>query len=540
MQMAGVEMRETSPLTEYLAVLRRRKWIVVQLTVLVPVAAFIISSLQTHVYQGDAQVLLGRQNLGAVVNGVQDTSLAEDPQRLAQTQAAIARIPAVASRAIGLAGVRGISAGDLLASSSVSPRTNADLLDFTVKNGDPKTAAKLATAYARAFTLYRRELDTATLQTARADLQRRLHELAASGLRKSAQYANLSDKLDQLNTLELLQVTNTVVREADSAAQISPRPRRNALLGLLLGAALGIGVAFLWEALDRRIKSEEDAERHLGMALLTRLPKPPSALAGANKLVMLEAPDSQGAETFRQLRTALEFASLSQRPTTIAVTSAMPQEGKSTTVANLAVALARAGQNVALVDLDLRKSMLHRFFGISRIPGVTDVALGRVKLDTALVPIQITRRPRELIWSSNGQSTAEGVLHVLPAGVPPPNPGEFMAGEALGGVLKALQEQFELLLIDTPPVLGVGDTLALSSQVDAMFVVVRLDWIRMATADDLARVLNASPVAKLGFVVTGVDPNKAYGYGPYAYGSAGPRPPRERPEAERTGEANRF
>src|SRR6266481_842017 len=192
MQMAGVEMRETSPLTEYLAVLRRRKWIVLQLTVLVPVAAFIISSLQTHVYQGDAQVLLGRQNLGAVVNGVQDTSLAEDPQRLAQTQAAIARIPAVASRAIKLAGVSGVSAGDLLANSSVSPRTNADLLDFTVKNGDPETAAKLATAYARGFTLYRRELDTATLQTARADLQRRLHQLARSGLRKSAEYANLS------------------------------------------------------------------------------------------------------------------------------------------------------------------------------------------------------------------------------------------------------------------------------------------------------------------------------------------------------------
>ena len=113
-------------------------------------------------------VLLGRQNLGAVVNGVQDTSLAEDPQRLAQTQAAIARIPAVATRAIRLAGVHGISAGDLLANSSVSPRTNADLLDFAVKNGDPKAAAKLATAYARAFTVYRRELDTATLQTARA------------------------------------------------------------------------------------------------------------------------------------------------------------------------------------------------------------------------------------------------------------------------------------------------------------------------------------------------------------------------------------
>ena len=279
--------------------------------------AHIASALPRH---GRRAAAGGRPASAIYGISVQDTSLAEDPQRLAQTQAAIARIPAVATRAIRLAGVHGISAGDLLANSSVSPRTNADLLDFAVKNGDPKAAAKLATAYARAFTVYRRELDTATLQTARADLQRRLHELAASGLRKSAQYANLSGKLDQLNTLQLLQVTNTVVREADTAAQISPRPRRNALLGLLLGAALGIGVAFLWEALDRRIKSEEDAERHLSMPLLTRLPKPPNALAGANKLVMLEAPDSPGAETFRQLRTALEFASLPLRPATIAVT----------------------------------------------------------------------------------------------------------------------------------------------------------------------------------------------------------------------------
>jgi polysaccharide biosynthesis transport protein len=537
--MAAVEMRESSSqLTEYLAVLRRRKWIVLQLTVLVPVAALIISLLQPHVYQGDAQVLLGRQNLGAVVNGVQDTSVAEDPQRLAQTQAAIARVPAVADRAIKLSGEHGISAGDLLAQSSVSPQSNADLLDFTVKNGDPQVAAKLTTAYATAFTLYRRELDTATLQTARTDLGRRLNQLAASGLRKSAQYANLSDKLDQLNTLSLLQVTNTVVRQASGAAQVSPRPKRNALLGLLLGAALGVGLAFLWEALDRRVKSEEDAEKHLGMPLLARLPQPPSALSDVKKLVMIEAPDSPGAETFRQLRTALEFASLQQQPTAIAITSAMPQEGKSTTVANLAVALARAGRNVALVDLDLRQSMLHRFFGISRIPGITDVALGRAKLSEALVPIPITWMRRELAWSSNGQASTEGVLHVLPAGVIPPNPGEFMAGEALGDVLKTLRKQFDLLLIDTPPVLAVGDTLAVSSQVDAMFVVVRLDWIRKTTADDLARVLNGSPVSKLGFVVTGADPRSTYGYGRYAYGYGATRAPRAGTEAERAGEAN--
>jgi Mrp family chromosome partitioning ATPase len=270
------------------------------------------------------------------------------------------------------------------------------------------------------------------------------------------------------------------------------------------------------------------------MPLLARPPKPPSPLADSRKLVMLETPNSPESETFRQLRTALEFASLQDRPAVIAVTSALPQEGKSTTVANLAVALARAGRNVALVDLDL-------FFGIARMPGITDVALGLVKLDEALVSVPIARKPREILWSSNGESPdkslSENALHVLPAGTVPPNPGEFMSGEALGDVLEALKKKFELILIDTPPALGVGDTLSLSSAVDAMFVVVRLDWLRTTTADDLARVLNSAPVTKLGFVVTGADLSKAYGYGSYGHAPVS-GVPRAGARTERAREAN--
>ena len=159
---------------------------------------------------------------------------------------------------------------------------------------------------------------------------------------------------------------------------------------------LGLGLAFLFEALDTRIRSAAEVARRLGLPLLARIPAPRKKLQRADNLVMVAEPSSGSAEAFRVLRTNLEFARLDSDVRSILVTSAVEPEGKSTTAANLAVALARAGRRVVLVDLDLRRPYVDRFFRLFREPGITDVALGEVSLDEALTTIDLaTGLPKE-------------------------------------------------------------------------------------------------------------------------------------------------
>jgi len=306
---------------------------------------------------------------------------------------------------------------------------------------------------------------------------------------------------------------------------------RNGILGLALGLMLGIGLAFLWEALDTRVRSAEEISERLGLPLLARLPAPPRQMRKDERLVMLAEPRGDQAEAFRMLRTNLEFVRLGHDIRTIMVTSAVEQEGKSTTVANLAVALARAGQRVALVDLDLRRPFLDHFFDLRYRPGLTQVALSQTQLDDALIPIAITdagdRRPRPANTNGNGDATASsaaslatGGLRVLVSGPLPPNAGEFVGSEALAHILGELRDRFDTILVDAPPMLQVGDPLALSAHVDALFVVSRMNVVRRPMLNEMNRLLETAPCRKLGFVLTGAEAEDGYGYGGgYYYGS---------------------
>lgn len=524
----GAEHGHAATLRDYLHVVRRQKWIILLAVVLVPAAAVAFSLHQEKLYQASAQVLLSSQNLADQLTGTQSGSAATPPDRVAQTQADVARVPQLAQQALASVPGSGLTPQGLLADSSVTPETNADLLDFSVTNHDPSLARRLVDAYANAYTVYRRQLDTSSIQHALAGVTSRLDQLVAAGDRKSALYTSLVERQQTLQTMEALQTANaSVVQQADQVVKTQPKTTRNGILGLVLGIALGLGLAFLRESLDTRIRSAEEVAARLdGAPLLARLPAPDKKLRADRRLVMLKSPSATQAETFRMLRTNLDFTTLDRDVHTIMVTSAVEQEGKSTTVANLAVALALAGKRVALVDLDLRRPFLDKFFDLAG-PGVTQVALGHATLEQALVRIALTEPESASASGASGnghEGHVKGLLEVLPAGPIPPAPGEFVGTHALSEILWELRERCDLVLIDAPPVLHVGDALTLSTRVDGILVVSRMKVVRRAMAAELGRQLATVPTPVLGFVVTDAGSETGYGYG-YGYGSAySPRP----------------
>lgn len=507
---------------DYVRVARRRKWIILQAVVLVPAAAIAFSLTQTKLYQATAEVLLSRQNLAAALTGTPDATANLQADRITETQASLARVPDVARRVLRATGVV-MTPEEFLAASSVSPKQNADLLVFTVTDRVPGRAKTLASAYAQQFTRYRAELDTRALARARIEVETKLGELSRTGDRQSELYRSLVDKQLQLSTLEALQTSNAyTVRRAEETVRVQPKPMRNAVLGLALGLGLGIGLAFLWEALDTRVRSATEIGEWLDLPLLARVPPPPKGFGKENRLVMLAQPTGTSAEAFRMLRTNLEFACLEGEDVrVILVTSAVELEGKSTTAANLALAEARGGRRVALVDLDLRRPYIDRYFGLMHAEGITNVALGTIPLEQALHRIDLAvgeaaMEERAAAAEANGHAD-RGSLDVLVAGPLPPDPGEFVGTKKLAEILVRLRAAYDLVIVDTPPALRVGDALALSALADGVLVITRLNVVRRPMLRELRRALDTAPAPKLGLAVTGSGDGDTVGYG-YGYG----------------------
>lgn len=506
-----------SSLNDYIAVIRRRKWVVLQAVIVVPVAAVALSLHQPKLFQSSAQVLISRQNFSTNLTNTPDASLFEPADRFMQTQNDLARAPQIARQVVRAVSGHGLTATRFLASSSVAELANADILVFTVKNASPALSRRLASAYARQFTIYRHQLDTDALEAAQAQVRKRMAQLVKLG-QKGALYNTLSSRNDLLSSMIALQTNNAqVMQEPTGSAQVQPKPTRNAAVGVVLGVLIGLGLAFLLEALDSRARSADEISARLGgLPLLARLPRPERKLRSKRQLAMVSVPDTPQAESFRMLRTQLDLARLEHPTKTIMVTSAVAQEGKSTTAANLALALARAGRRVILVDLDLYQPILGEFFSLSG-PGVTEVVVGTADLNDALVSIPIASQ-LDGYWDSshsNGNGDVrliDGSLKVLPAGQIPAGSGDFMNTQALREVLRRLEERADTVIIDTSPLLQAGDAMTLSTKVDGLLLVVRLNVVRRRMLGELARVLERTPATKLGYVLTDVAPEPGYGY----------------------------
>ncbi|HVS85442.1 MAG TPA: polysaccharide biosynthesis tyrosine autokinase [Gaiellaceae bacterium] len=496
----------STTLIDLLGVIRRHKWIVIQAAILVPVVAVVHAVRQPTVYASSAQVLLSRENAAATFAGVNDPTASEDPNRYAATQAFLARSPDLLAQVVKDVHIPGLTKGELGADSTVTPRTGTDILTFYVRNRVAADTQALANEYAHDYTVFRRTQDTSAIRKAVAELNLQIGQLAQNELSTGAGQS-LLERRQQLQTLEALESQNTyLARPASPPSVVSPTPRRDATLGLALGILLGIGLAFLREAFDTRIRSSEVIAERLRIPLLARLGPPPRELRDSDGLLMLERPYSPEGEAFRMLRTSLDLINLNGRNKTIMVTSAVEGEGKTTTACNLAVALAAAGRSVGVIDLDLRRPSVSRYFGINGRPGVTEVALGAATLDDALVRIE----PEE--WQEEARD-----LVVLPSGFLPPNPSEFASSAVVGDIMQRIAERVDLLIVDTPPVLQAAEAIALSDRVDAILIVVKLASATRHKLGELRHALDAAPATLLGFVLTDTAASSD-GYGSaYAY-----------------------
>jgi capsular exopolysaccharide synthesis family protein len=326
-------------------------------------------------------------------------------------------------------------------------------------------------------------------------------------------------KLQQVDSAEKLNgnAAAVIAPATRPNAPISPKPTRNVLLGLLLGLVLGIAAALLFEHLDDSIKTKDDIERSVPtLTVLGVIPLIPGwRNRSLPRVVAATEPTSPAAEAYRTLRTSIQFLGLDRSLKVLQVTSPIASEGKSTTLANLAVTLTQAGLRVVVVCCDLRRPRINEFFGLPNEVGFTSVLLGQVPLPNALQGV--AGLPR---------------LKVLSSGPLPPNPSELLSSRRTTDVLAQLGSQSDIVLVDCPPVLPVTDAAVLATKVDGTLVVASAG---STTYKDLARtvqLLGQVDAPVLGVVLNGGNTGTGYGYQyPYRQPTPAPtsngRPPRE-------------
>lgn len=525
-------------LRNYVQVARRRWTVIVMVALLIPVISVLISVRREPRYAASSEVLVKRQNLAAGLSpGQVPYTDAQTAERVIETQVQLARVPDLADRVVAAAGMSGSrTAADLLDSSTVTAKPKSDILVFRVEARSSSEALSLAGFYADEFTTYRRRLDTTELDALAGGVRTQLASIDSPEGRNTPLFDDLQEKLRQIQTLQALQTSSAVVvRRPANAARVGPGPATMGAGGLLLGLLLGGGIAFLLESLDTRVRRSSEVSAILGLPLLARLPSPPAAVAKRSALVVMEEPDSLAAEAFAFLRTNLAFATVGSGAKVIMCCSAVEQEGKSTTVANLAVALARSGNRVVLVDLDYRRPTMHSFFDVPRSPGVTDVSAGTVVLDETLRRVLVGPAPDAAATTAAptiGSTRPDRIaLTLLPAG----GVTHQINVDKIVGVLDRLRANADVVLVDAPPLLLVGEALALSARMDALVVVTRLNHVRRPMLEELRRAFDSAPVRPLGFVATAAaeEPGyshyyrQGYGYAPEdgpPQGSSAPTP----------------
>ena len=303
-------------------------------------------------------------------------------------------------------------------------------------------------------------------------------------------------------------------------APVKPKKSQNTLLGLIMGLALGVGLAFFLEYLDNTIKVPDEVKSRLKIPYLGPVPVVVSSLNGDGTgkpegyLITVEAPKSTASESYRGIRTSISFAAVDNVPHLILITSAAPGEGKTMTSANLAVTLAQAGSKVLILDCDMRRPKLHRVFNITRDLGVSNILAGSCTLDEAIFPSAIPG------------------LDVVSSGPVPPNPSEILSSESMKKLLETVRGRYDKIIIDSPPLTAVTDGVILSRLADGVVLVVRAGETHRQIIQNGLGLLQAANAHILGAILNGVNMGRDsyyyYQYYYYYYGEEGEKKKRSK------------
>ncbi len=536
--MEPMQDRTETDIGEYFAVLRRR-WFVVVGTMLVVVA--LVAALdfsKTPVYQASSQLLLQAKQSENIFT---PTAGAVDPTRAVQNELKIINSLAVRT-AVSKAYGKPISI------SAVSGGED-DIIILSATDTDPEEAARKVNVYAETYQTERFNAIVEDLATSKAVLQQQIDDFQAEidSINQplaalDGQLANLQssdptyqdllaerDRLDQeiqsqrsdmenqlsdyQQRLQVLQLSERLTTTGGvqilnpatvPSSPISPNIVRDLVQAALIGLFLGIGLAFLLEQVDDSIRTTGDLERAAkGLPTLGLIPLDEDwRNKNDPRLTTQAAPMSATAEAYRGLRTTLQYLGLQRPMGVVQITSASANEGKTSTMANLAIAFAEAGMPVAVVGCDLRRPRAHNFLQVDGSVGLTSVLLGEYPLDAALQ-----------------QSPVHPNIHVLASGPRPPNPSELLSLDRTSELIRSLLDTHAIVLLDCPPVLPVTDSLVLSRCVDATLFVARANGTsKREVKRSIERLTQvSSPI--VGTILNGVDAEGAYGslYEYYGY-----------------------
>lgn len=430
----------------------------------------------------------------------------------------------------------GVSAGALVAMFTPQRFEASTELMISVNARDDATAAERAqgTSYAQQVVETYRSIITSSLVLNPVvddlDLSTTATELAghvrtSAGLRSTI----ISISVTQTNPGQAARIANAIgesfatlvseqleKREAETAFRVrvitlqaaqvpldpvAPNMRMSLVLGACIGLGVGIGIAMLRTVLDTRIRTLADLETTVKAPVLGGIAHDPDA--ASRPLIVASAPLDPLAEAFRGLRTNVRFLFPAGEPGVFVVTSSGPGEGKTTTAANLAIAFAESGMRVALVDGDMRLPRVAERFGIEGGVGLSDVLVGRVTVNDVI------------------QRWGRGALFLLPAGTIPPNPAELLGSPSMESLIATLTTAFDVVIIDSPPVLLVTDAAVASRFATGAILVAAAGSTTKPRLAEAAKRIEAADSRVLGTVVTMLPTSGAdkTAYGTYAYGA---------------------
>lgn len=453
-----------------LGVLLRAWWVLLLAGLLGGLIAFGYSSTLPPIYQSTSSTYFSMRSAssGSDIN-----------QGSAYTQSQMLSFAQLAMSAAVLDAVRADLDVDLTNSqirnmTTVTIPQNTVILDVTAGSTDPEFAAELANSIAE-------------------NLAQVVEEI--------------SPKDDAGNAT----VVARVIEPATPAAfQSSPNKQRDAVLGAFAGALLAVLAIIVWTLLDTRVRSEEALRRITDLPVLGSIPRRKDR---SRRALVVAEPNSTSAEAYRRVRSSLRFAAVEHDIAAIAVTSSIPGEGKTSTAVNLALTYAEAGLRVLLVDADLRRPMVAETLGLENAVGLTTMLVGAVEFEEARLP-----------WGDSS-------LSVLPAGEVPPNPAELLASARMSELLRELRDKFDVMVVDTAPLLSVSDATIIAQSVDTTIVVADVSKVHLA---QLARSLEALDRARAqvaGVLFSRVKRQRGDDYN-YYYGPSGGK--RQRTSAPQT------